>query len=354
VKCTAIAVLATMIVTACGGSGSAADSSHSAGGADLTGAGASFPYPLYSKWASTYAAATGQRINYQPSGSGAGVKQLSEATVDFGGSDSPMSDAELAATKHGPVLHIPTTLGAVVVVYNLGGVTQPLRLTPDVVADIFLRRITRWNDPRIAAANGGVTLPAKDILVTHRSDGSGTTFVFTDYLSKVSPAWASGPGRGKAVSWPAGTLGGRANEGVAAQVQQTEGAVGYVELAYATQTRLPVAQIGNAAGNFVAPTVESVTAAAAGVADTLSASSDYRLSIVNAPGANAYPIVSFTWILIYQHQPDAEKGRKLVDFLKWAVTEGQQYAAPLHYAPLPAQIVSGVQKKLESVTFGGM
>ena len=356
-KSTVLALL-VLTATACGGSDrSAGDSGRPAtaqgGGTDLTGAGASFPYPLYSKWTSAYMAKTGQRINYQPSGSGAGVKQLSEGTVDFGGSDGPMSDEELAAAKHGPVLHIPTTIGAVVVIYNLPGATQPLRMTPDVVADIFLRKITKWNDPRLAASNPGVTLPARDILVAHRSDGSGTTFVFTDYLAKVSPAWAAGPGRGKAVSWPAGTMGGRANEGVAAQVQQTEGAVGYVELAYAAQTRLPVALIRNSAGNFIAPSVESISAAAAAVSDTLSPTTDYRISIVDSPGANAYPIVSFTWILVYQRQADADKGHKLVDFLKWAVTEGQQYAAALHYAPLPQKIVDGVQKKLETVTFGG-
>jgi phosphate transport system substrate-binding protein len=321
-------------------------------GTDLTGAGASFPYPLYSKWAAEYDAHAGRRVNYQPSGSGAGIRQLSEGTVDFGGSDSPMSDAQLAEAKHGRVLHIPTTLGAVAVIYNLPEVAEPLRITSDVVADIFLRRITKWNDPRIAASNRGAALPARDILVARRSDGSGTTYIFTDYLSKVSPAWAAGPGKGKAVSWPAGTLGGRANEGVAAQVQQTPGAIGYVELAYASRTGLPAALLGNAAGNFVAPTVESITAAAAGVADTLSPTSDFRISIVNAPGANAYPIVSFTWILVYERHADAERGRKLVDFLMWAVTEGQQYAAPLHYAPLPAQISDGVQKRLAAMTLG--
>jgi phosphate transport system substrate-binding protein len=342
-----------MIAAACsGGNDGAADTGRqsSRGGIDLTGAGATFPQPLYSKWVQAYASKTGQRINYQSLGSGAGIKQLSEGTVDFGASDGPMTDEELAAAKGGPVLHIPTTLGAVVVTYNLPGVTQPLRLSPDVVADMFLRRITRWNDARIAAANPGVTLPARDILVTHRSDGSGTTYVFSDYLATVSPTWAAGPGRGKAVSWPAGTLGGKGNEGVAAQVKQTEGAVGYVELAYAMQNRMPVAVIANASGNFVAPTIASITAAAAGVADTLSESSDYRISIVNAPGADAYPIASFTWILLYQRQSDAEKSRKLVDFLKWAVTEGQQFAADLHYAPLPDKIVAGVQRKLDTVT----
>ena len=356
-KSTAIAV-ALLVAAACsnGGDRPAGDSGQPStagrGGTDLTGAGASFPYPLYSKWTSAYLASTGQRINYQPSGSGAGIKQLSEGTVDFGASDGPMTDAEMAAAKHGPVLHVPTTIGAVVVIYNVPGVTQPLRMTPDVVADIFLRKITKWNDPRLAATNAGVSLPARDILVVHRSDGSGTTYIFTDYLSKVSPAWASGPGTGKAVSWPSGTIGGRANEGVAAQVQQTEFAVGYVELAYATQNGLPAALIRNNAGNFIAPTIESITAAAAGVADTLSGGSDFRVSIVNAPGPNAYPISSFTWILMYQTPPDAAKGKKLVDFLTWGVTEGQQYAAALHYAPLPQKIVEGVRAKLATVNTG--
>ena len=359
-KPTYFAVFALALASACSGGGdkpSAGDSgtpaTASGGGTDLTGAGASFPYPLYSKWTSAYMAKTGQRINYQPSGSGAGIKQLSDGTVDFGASDGPMTDDELASARHGAILHIPATLGAVVVTYNLPGVKQPLRLTPDVIADIFLRKITKWNDPRLAGLNPGVTLPAADMLVVHRSDGSGTTYVFTDYLSKVSPAWASGPGRGKAVSWPAGTIGGRANEGVAAQVQQTENAVGYVELAYAVQNRMPAAIIRNAAGNFVAPTIESITAAAAGVADTLSATTDYRISIANAPGATAYPISSFSWILLYQAQRDSDKGRKLVDFVKWGVTEGQQYAPDLHYAPLPQRIVEGAQRKLATVTFGG-
>lgn len=354
-RSSALAVFIVVLSTACaGGSDEATDTTRQAsgGGIDLTGAGATFPQPLYSKWVQVYAAKTNQRINYQSLGSGAGVKQLSEGTVDFGASDGPMTDAEIASAKGGPVIHIPTTLGAVVITYNVPGLTQPLRMTPDVVADVFLRRITKWNDARVAAANPGVTLPARDILVTHRSDGSGTTFVFTDYLATVSPAWAAGPGRGKTVSWPEGTLGGKGNEGVAAQVKQTEGGVGYVELAYAMQNRMPVAVLRNASGAFVAPTIGSITAAAAGVADTLSESSDFRISIVNAPGANAYPISSFTWILLYQRQTDAAKGRKLVDFLKWAVTDGQQHSAALHYAPLPDRLVAGVQKKLEMVTIG--
>ena len=350
-----LAALLLIIGAACGGGGErSGDSSRqgSGGAIDLTGAGATFPQPLYSKWVQAYSAKTGVRINYQALGSGAGIKQLSAETVDFGASDGPMNDKELASAQGGPVIHIPTTLGAVVVTYNLPGLAQPLRMTPDVVAGIFQRTITRWNDPRIATANPGVTLPARDILVTHRSDGSGTTFVFTDYLAAVSPEWSTGPGRGKAVKWPKGTLGGKGNEGVAALVKQAPGAVGYVELAYALQNEMPVALLANASGNFVAPSIASITAAAAGIADTLSANTDFRISIVNAPGAEAYPISSFTWILLYQQQEDPVKGRKLVDFLAWAVTEGQQFSANLHYAPLPEKIVAGVQRKLSTVTMG--
>ena len=336
---------------ACVGSG---DASTADGGRGiyLSGAGATFPQPLYSKWVHTYYAQKRHRINYQALGSGAGIKQLLNGTVDFGASDGPMSAGEMARSTRGPIIHVPMTLGAVVVTYNLPGLAEPLRMTPAVVADIFMRRITKWNDPRVAAANPGVVLPDTDILVTHRSDGSGTTYVFTDFLTKVSPAWAAGPGRGKAVSWASGTLGGKGNEGVATQVKQALGAVGYVELAYAVQNRMPVALIGNAAGAFVAPTTESITEAAASIADTLSANTDYRISIVNAPGSGAYPIASFTWILVYQQQPDPVKGQTLIDFLRWAITDGQQYADKLHYAPLPAKMVASIQRKLDTVVIG--
>jgi phosphate transport system substrate-binding protein len=321
------------------------------GGVDLTGAGATFPYPLYDKWSQVYAAEKGIRVNYQSVGSGAGVQQLVEGTVDFGATDGPMGDAEMAAAKGGPILHIPMTLGADAITYNLPGVTQPLRMTGDIIADIFLGKITKWNDPRLTAVNPGIVLPARDVLTVHRSDGSGTTYVFTDYLTAVSPAWASGPGRGRAVNWPVG-LGGRGNEGVAAQVQQTEGAVGYVELSYALTNRMPVAHVRNAAGRFVEPTVASMAAAAASGVDTLTASSDFRISIVNAPDSAAYPIASFTWILVYRNQTDADKGRKLVDFLEWGITDGQQYAPPLHYAPLPSKVVDLARPKLDSVKVG--
>ena len=352
---TAIASLAMLAsaTIACSGdkSGSNASSSTPAGGSvDLTGAGATFPYPLYSKWFADYATKTGVRINYQSIGSGGGIRQLSEGTVDFGASDSPMKDEEIAKEK-GPVMHFPTVLGAVVVTYNLPGVKTGLRLSGPVLADIFAGRITKWSDPKITVLNPGVQLPSSDILVVHRTDGSGTTFVFTDYLSAVSPAWSSGPGRGKEVSWPVG-LGGKGNDGVAGQVKQTPGSIGYVELAYAKQNGLAYASIQNASGNFVQPSAEGMTAAAAGVAEKLPANTDYRLSIVNAAGAQAYPISSFTWILVYAQQSDATKGQKLRDFLKWALTEGEKQASALDYAPLPASMASRLVARLDSIKVG--
>ncbi len=347
--------IASLGAIACSGEKSPGSSTPAAetkdgGSVDLTGAGATFPYPLYSKWFADYATASGVKINYQSIGSGGGIRQLSEGTVDFGASDSPMKDEEIAKAK-GPVMHFPTVLGAVAITYNLPEVTTALKLSGPVLADIFAGRITRWNDSKIGAMNAGVKLPATDVLVVHRSDGSGTTFVFTDYLSAVSPAWSSGPGRGKEVSWPVG-LGGKGNDGVAGQVKQTPGAIGYVELAYAKQNKLPYASIRNAAGHFVAPSPEGMTAAAAGVAEKLPANTDYRLSIVNAAGANAYPISSFTWILVYQQQTDAVKGRKLVDFMKWALTEGEKQASALDYAPLPASMGSRLVARLDSIKVG--
>jgi len=321
------------------------------GGVDLTGAGATFPYPLYSKWFSDYAARTNVKINYQSIGSGGGIRQLIEGTVDFGASDSPMTDEEMGKAKGGPVLHIPTVMGADVITYNVEGLSRPLNLTGPVIADIFLGRIKKWNDARIAALNGDATLPNQDILVVHRSDGSGTTYIFTDYLSAVSPAWKNGPGRGKEVQWPAG-LGAKGNEGVAGQVKQTPGAIGYVELAYAKQNRLAYAAVQNSAGEFALPTIESITAAAAGVMARLPENSDYRISIVNPPGAGAYPIASFTWILIYQNQPDAEKGRKLIDFLRWSLREGDGSASALDYAPLPAEMDTRLEQRLQTVQVG--
>jgi phosphate transport system substrate-binding protein len=319
---------------------------------DLTGAGATFPYPIYSKWFSDYATLTGVRINYQSIGSGGGIRQLSEGTVDFGASDSPMSDDELSKAKGGAILHFPTVLGADVITYNLPGVTTALKFTPAAIADIFSGRIKKWNDTRIASLNPGVTLPAQDILVVHRSDGSGTTYIFTDYLSTAVPSWKTSVGKGKEVKWPVG-LGAKGNEGVSGQVKQTPGSIGYVELAYAKQNNLPIAAIRNKSGQFVAASVDAVTAAAAGVAKALPANTDYRISIVDAPGASSYPISSFTWILVYQHQTDAVKGKKLVDFLNWALTDGEKEASTLDYAPLPAEMATAVKARVANIDLSG-
>ena len=316
---------------------------------ELTGAGATFPYPIYSKWFSDYAKKTGVRINYQSIGSGGGIRQLSEGTVDFGASDAPMSDAELAKAKGGPIMHVPTVLGAVVVTYNLPSIRRALRLDGTTLADIFLGTITKWNDARIAALNPGIKLPATDILVVHRSDGSGTSYVFTDYLSSVSSTWAARPGKGKEVQWPVG-LGGKGNEGVAGQVKQLPGAIGYVELAYAKQNKIAYADIRNAKGEFVTPSIATVTAAAAGAAAKLPANTDYRVSIVNAAGKGAYPISSFTWLLVYRQQKDAVKAKQLIDFMKWALTDGEKSAASLDYAPLPAAMSKQLIKQLGGVT----
>ncbi|HYU51515.1 MAG TPA: phosphate ABC transporter substrate-binding protein PstS [Gemmatimonadaceae bacterium] len=333
-------------------SSTASSTSSSSGSVDLTGAGATFPYPIYSKWFSDYAKLTGVKINYQSIGSGGGIRQVSEQTVDFGASDGPMTDEELAKAKGGPILHVPTVLGADVITYNLPGVTAALKFTPDLIAGIFMGRVTKWNDSRIASLNPGVSLPNQDILVVHRSDGSGTTYIFTDYLDKVSPAWHASVGKGKEVKWPVG-LGGKGNEGVAGQIKQTPGAIGYVELAYAKQNNLPVAAVRNKAGQYVAASVPAVTAAAVGVAESLPANTDYRISIVNPPGAHSYPISSFTWILVYQHQTDAVKGKKLVDFLNWALTEGQKVAPALDYAPLPTAMATNVRARLTTIDLAG-
>ncbi len=318
---------------------------------DLTGAGATFPYPIYSKWFSNYAAKTGVRINYQSIGSGGGIRQLSEQTVDFGASDAPMSDAELAKAKGGKILHFPMVLGAVVVTYNLPDAGKTLKLSGPVLGDIFLGKITKWNDPRIAALNAGAKLPAKDILVVHRSDGSGTSFIFTDYLTAASPAWAAGPGKGKEVQWPVG-LGGKGNEGVAGQVRQIVGSIGYVELAYARQNKLAYAEIQNGAGAFTAPTIEAITEAAASAAKKLEKETDYRVSIVNAPGKKSYPISSFTWLLVYEKMADAGKAKKLADFLKYAFKDGQASAAALDYAPLPTNLVKQLEKRVAGLSAG--
>ena len=346
---------ACAFVAACGDTSKQASTDTAAGsapatsGAALTGAGATFPAPLYSKWFDAYASKTGVKINYQPIGSGGGIRQLSEQTVDFGATDAPMSDVELGKAKGGTILHVPTALGAVVIIYNLPGVPAGLKLSGDVLAAIFQGQITKWNDARIASLNPGAKLPATDILVVHRSDGSGTTYVFSDYLAAVSPAWAAKPGKGKELQWPVG-LGAKGNDGVSGQVKQTPGAIGYTELAYATQNKLTTAAIQNANGEFVAPSIESITAAAAGAAAKLPPMTDYRVSIVNAPGAGVYPISSFTWIIVYGKQSDPAKGKQLTDFLRWALSEeGQAMEAALDYAPLPEAMRTALVTKLDSI-----
>jgi phosphate transport system substrate-binding protein len=314
----------------------------------MNGAGATFPYPIYSKWFDEYIKVDSSvRFNYQSIGSGGGIRQITARTVDFGATDGPMTDEQLKAAP-GELFHIPTVLGAVVATYNLPG-SPKLQFTPDVLADIFLGKVTKWNDARLTAANPGVSLPNQPIVVVHRSDGSGTTYIWVDYLSKVSPEWAQKVGRGTSVNWPVG-LGGKGNEGVAGQVKNTPGALGYVELAYAVQNKLPVAAIRNQAGKFVEPTIESTTAAAAAVTDM---PADFRVSLTNPPGAEAYPVASFTWLLVYKEQPDETKGRALVKFLWWASHEGQKYPKDLLYAPLPAPVVKQIESKLREVRFQG-
>jgi phosphate transport system substrate-binding protein len=314
-------------------------------GATLTGAGATFPNPLYTKWFDAYAKATGVRINYQSIGSGGGIRQFTERTVDFGASDGPMTDAQIAAAG-GDVLHVPTVLGAVAVTYNLPGLEHTaLRFDGPTLADVFLGRISRWDDRRIAALNPAVKLPAQDILVVHRSDGSGTTFIFTDYLSKVSPLWKSSIGNATSVNWPSG-LGGKGNEGVTQQVKQSAGAIGYVELIYAISNGLPYARIRNASGAFVEPGLKSVTAAAA--AAKLGSDSDFRISITNPDGADAYPISSFTWLLVRKAM-DPGKAQALDGFLHWMLKpEAQRMAADLHYAPLPVTLIELVERRLSA------
>jgi len=318
----------------------------------LNGAGATFPNIIYQKWMLTFNQATPTiQLNYQSIGSGGGIRQFSDGTVDFGGTDAPMSDSAIAAIQ-GNVLHIPTVLGAIVATYNLPGVTRQLKFTPDVLADIFLGKVTKWNDARITSINAGVTLPATDVVVVHRADGSGTTYGWTDYLTKVSPDWASQVGKGTSVNWPVG-LGGRGNEGVAATVNQTPGAIGYVELGYAVLNKMAFGQVRNSAGNFVAPTLEAVTAAAAGVLSKMGPTTDFRVSLTNPDGAAAYPIATMTWLLVHKTYADAAKAKALVQFIWWAETEGQPMAPTLGYAPLPAQLRPWIQARLRSITAGG-
>ncbi|MBN1654082.1 MAG: phosphate ABC transporter substrate-binding protein PstS [Deltaproteobacteria bacterium] len=316
---------------------------------DLQGAGATFPYPLYSKWIAEFQKVDPRvRINYQSIGSGGGIRQIVERTVDFGASDATMSDEELAKTP-GKLLHIPMTLGAVVVTFNLPEVAQ-LRLSRQLVAAIFLGEIKEWNDPRLAKLNPGARLPAKPLTVVYRSDGSGTTAVFTEYLSSISAAWKERVGAGKSVKFPVG-LGAKGNEGVAGQIKTSAATIGYVELAYAKQTALSYAAIENRAGNFIEPELKTITASAASTAGEMP--DDLRLSIVDAVGADAYPIAAYSYILVYQNQRDALKGKALARFLWWAVHEGQRFGPSLHYAPLPVEAVSKIERKLRSLSYKG-
>ncbi len=313
----------------------------------INGAGATFPFPIYSKWFSEYNKAHPDiQINYQSIGSGGGIKQITEKTVDFGASDAPLTDEEMARAGNS-LQHIPTVMGAVVVVYNVPGL-KSLKLTGGTLANIYRGKIAKWNDPAIAHDNQGAALPDLAIVVAHRSDGSGTTSVFTDYLAKVSADWKSGPGQGKSVNWPTG-LGGKGNEGVTGVVKQTDGGIGYVELAYANENKLPVAELKNKNGKWVKPSLESVSAAAAKV----EIPADYRVSITNAEGAEAYPIAAFTYLLVYQDEADVAKGEALLKFIWWAEHDGQKFAASLDYAPLPKALTKKVEVTLKKLTVQG-
>lgn len=321
--------LGVMTMTAVAGVGVAAQA------VQINGAGATFPYPIYSKWFSEYNKLRPDvQINYQSIGSGGGIRQITNRTVFFGATDGPMTPEQLAAAP-GKILHFPTVLGGVVPVYNVPNVSGELKFTGPLLADIYLGKVTKWNDKAIVDLNPGVALPDTDITVVHRSDGSGTTYIFVDYLSKVSPEFRKTVGVATSVKWPTG-VGGKGNEGVAGLVTQTPGAIGYVELIYARQSRTAYGSVKNMAGKFVRASTETVTAAAAAAAPQMPA--DFRVSITNAPGDDAYPIASFTWLLLYQHPQDAQKSKVMIEFLKWALTEGQQYATALGYAPLPKNV----------------
>lgn len=311
----------------------------------LNGAGATFPNPMYQKWFSEYHKVHPDvQFNYQSIGSGGGIRQVLAQTVDFGASDGPMTDEQLSQAKT-KILHIPTVMGAVVPAYNVPGVSGELKFTPEALAGIFLGKITSWNDPALVKANPGVNLPNQTIIVVHRSDGSGTTYIFTDYLSKVSSEWANGPGKATSVKWPVG-LGGKGNEGVAGMIRQMQGGIGYIELIYAVQNNIAYGSVKNSAGSFVKASLESVTAAAA---SAKSMPADFRVSITNAPGKDAYPISSFTWLLIPEKSKEAAKGKILADFLTWMVDDGQKMTADLTYAPLPENVATKVKGAIKQV-----
>lgn len=312
----------------------------------LNGAGATFPYPIYSKWVSEYNKITGVKINYQPIGSGGGIRQFTSGITDFGGTDDPMTDEDIKSAG-ADVLHIPTVMGAVAVSYNLPGIAG-IKLDADTLSKIFLGEIRKWNDSRIAAINPGIVFPDKNITVAHRSDGSGTTAIFSSYMAKVSSVWAAKVGKGKSLNWPVG-VGGKGNSGVAGIIKMNEGAVGYVELSYAITNNLPVASLKNRSGNFVEPTLDSTAAAAAGVLNKMP--SDFRMDLTNASGRDSYPIVGLTWLIVRKNQANHEKGEALASFLKWAVTSGQKYAGELLYAPLPAGLQNKVLAVIESIKY---
>jgi len=319
----------------------------------LNGAGATFPNIIYQKWITDYNTAHPEvQLNYQSIGSGGGVQQFTDGTVDFGATDGPMTDEEIAAVN-GNVLHIPTVMGGVVPTYNLQGVTEPVRFSQEVIGDIYLGKITRWNDVRLRAINPGITLPDQGIVVVHRSDGSGTTYIWVDYLTTVSPEWASKVGRGRAVNWPVG-LGGRGNEGVAATVTQTPGAIGYVELGYAIINKMPVGAIRNRFGNFVTPDFSTVSAASAGAMAAMGPDTDFRVSLIDAEGERSYPVSSFTWLLVKKDYGDqTAKARELVRFIWSAINDGQAAAPDLGYAPLPAELKPWIEARLRTVTASG-
>jgi phosphate transport system substrate-binding protein len=316
----------------------------------INGAGATFPYPIYSKWFDVYAKENpGMHFNYQSIGSGGGIRMFGARTVDFGASDAPLTDEQIK-NLHGKVFHFPTVMGADVIAYNIPGFKGTLRLTGPVIADIFMGKITKWNDPQITALNPGVRLPGQDIVVCHRSDGSGTTYIFADYLSKVSPAWAKDMGKSTSLKWPVG-LGGKGNEGVTALVQQTPGAIGYIELIYALSNHIPFAELKNRDGKWLMASLQGVTAAAAGAAAHMP--KDFRVSITDAPGADTYPISSFTYLLIYPTYADKAKGEQIKKFINWELHEGQKYAPDLNYAALPPQVIELEEKQLKKVVIEG-
>lgn len=344
-----------MVFVSCKGAG---DSGTTAGGGAtqakpevaLNGAGASFPQPLYATWVRAYEASDkGTKINYQSVGSGAGVRAVTDKTVDFGASDAPMTDEQMAKAP-GKVIHVPMTLGAVSVTYNVTGAPDHLKLTPEVLSGIFLGEVKSWNDPKLVALNPEAKLPAQPIGVVYRADGSGTTAIFTDYLAKTNDMWKQKVGAGTTVKWPTGT-GANKNDGVANQVKQTPGAIGYVELAFALETKQPVASLKNRAGKFVEPTLGSIEAAAAGAAARMP--EDLRVSIVDGEGDAAYPVASFSYVIVYEDMPDATKADALARFLWWGLHDGQKLGAPLHYAPLPAEVVARAEKRLQLLSSAG-